>query len=285
MFRPLISIVLLTLSVAACGRDTTSSPAPQAGSTVTEPTTTPATSAPPAAPAQTAESQQATAAQESSGEAAPDEKSDSSLEHLAAMPAEQQLPNSRWKLGVNYKPMMPPQPTGVPAGKVEVIEVFWYGCPHCYALEPYLMSWLKNKPEYIELVRIPVMWSPGHKTHAHLFYTLEALGRHDLHQKVFDTIHQEKNNLLGNSEQESIQKMTAFAKAHGIDEKKFMDAWNSFSVASNLNRANELTQRYHVEGVPVVIVNGKYTTDVGMAGGPSELISLIDDLAAGEKHH
>jgi len=279
MFRTLVSILLLTLSITACGRDTASNALPA------RETSAPAqpARAEPAAPAQIPESKAATAAQESVSEGTPDERSDSSLERLAAMPADQQLPNSRWKVGTNYRPMMPPQPTNVPAGKVEVVEVFWYGCPHCYALEPYLTSWLKNKPEYIELVRVPVMWSPGHKTHAHLFYTLEALGRGDLHQKVFATIHQEKNTLLGTSEAESLKLMVAFAKSQGINEKAFMDAWNSFSVATNLQRAEQLTQRYRVEGVPLVVVNGKYTSDVGMAGGPSELIALINDLAASEK--
>jgi len=270
MFRPLVSILLLTLSVTACGRD--NAPAPQAAKQQI------AAKAP-----QTAESQQATAAQETVGDATSEERGDASLEHLAALPTNQQLPNDKWKLGVNYKPLVPPQPTDVSAGKVEVVEVFWYGCPHCNDLEPYMMSWLKNKPGYIELVRVPVMWSPGHRAHAKLFYTLEALGRHDLHQKVFDTIHKDKNTLLGKTEAESLDLQLAFAKAHGVDAKKFMDAYNSFGVASNLQRADQKTQRYRVEGVPQIIVNGKYTTDVGMAGGPSQLIQLIDYLAASER--
>jgi protein dithiol oxidoreductase (disulfide-forming) len=280
MLRPLVSILLLTLSVTACGRDTASdTPPPEQ-----RPAASAAQTSPAPAPAQIAESQAATAAQESVSDTSPDESSDSSsLERLAAMPAAQQLPNGRWKLGTNYKPLMPPQPTNVSAGKVEVVEVFWYACPHCYVLEPFVTGWLKNKPEYVEFVRVPVMWSPGHKTHAHLFYTLEALGRQDLHQKVFDAIHQQKNTLLGNSEAESLKQMAAFAKSQGVAEKAFMDAWNSFGVASNLQRATQLTQRYRVEGVPLVVVNGKYTTDVSMAGGSSELIALINDLAASEK--
>jgi thiol:disulfide interchange protein DsbA len=283
MFRPLVSIVLLTLSITACGHDAASGAPPPAASSAApaQEAATPAQA--PAAVAQTQESRQATEAQESVSESTPEERSDLSLERLAALPANQQLPNNRWKLGTNYKPLVPPQPTSVPAGKVEVVEVFWYGCPHCNALEPYITSWLANKPEYIELVRVPVMWSPGHKTHAHLFYAIEALGRHDLHQKVFDAIHQQKNTLLGNSEAESLQKMVEFLRTQGVSQKSFMDAWNSFSVASNLQRAEQLTQRYRVEGVPLVVINGKYTTDVGMAGGPSQLIELINDLAAGEK--
>lgn len=280
MFRSLASVVFLTLSVTACGREIApnSAPPPAQNAAPAQQSTKPA-------PAQTPESREATAAQESAGETTPEERSETALERLAALPAEQQLPDGRWKAGVNYKPFMPPQPTSVSAGKVEVVEVFWYGCPHCNALEPYLASWVKNKPDYIELVRIPVMWSAGHKAHAHLFYTLEALGRRDLHQRVFATIHEEKNPLLGKDEAESIKLMVAFARSNGIEEKQFMDAWNSFGVASNLQRAEQLTQRYRVEGVPMIVVNGKYATDVSMAGSPGNLIALIDDLAASEKRH
>jgi thiol:disulfide interchange protein DsbA len=266
MFRSFVSVVLVLLSVAACGRSSAPSTAPPPPST--PPAAHPAVVAQPVAPAQTAESQQATAAQESVSDETPDQRSDTSLERLAAMPAAQQLPpDSRWKLGTNYKPLMPPQPTSVAAGKVEVVEVFWYGCPHCYVLEPYLASWLKKKPAYVELVRVPVMWSPGHRSHAQLFYTLEALGRTDLHAKVFDTIHRDGNRLLGDTEAGTFKLQLAFAEANGITEKQFTDAWNSFGVASSLQRAEQLTQRYRVDGVPLVVVNGKYTTDVGMAGG------------------
>jgi thiol:disulfide interchange protein DsbA len=279
MCRTLVSIVLLTLSVVACGRDTASNTPPTA-----EQKPAPARETQSAAPAaQTAESQQATAAQESVSAGTPEERGDASLERLAAMPSDQQLPEGRWKAGTNYKTLVPPQPTNVPAGKVEVVEVFWYGCPHCNVLEPYIASWLKNKPDYIELVRLPVMWGPAHKLHAKLFYTLEALGRPDLHQKVFEAIHNNNNPLVGKNEAESLNVMVAFVKTNGIDEKKFKEAWSSFGVASNLQRAQQLTLRYHVEGVPLFVVNGKYTTDVGSAGGTSKLIELVDDLAASEK--
>jgi len=164
-----------------------------------------------------------------------------------------------------------------------VVEVFWYGCPHCSVLEPYLASWEKKKPDYVELVRVPVMWGAGHRAHAKLFYTLEALGRPDLHKKVFAAIHQERNMLIGGTEPETLKAQLAFAQANGIDPKKFQDAFNSFGVASQLQRAEQLTQRYRVRGVPEIVINGKYTTDVSEAGGPAELIELIGDLAASEK--
>ena len=136
MFRMAAAISCLTLSIAACARETPqAAPAPSAEATVPQ---APAEPPPPAtAPAQT--EQQATQAQESTGdEGTAEDRSDAKLERLAQMPAAQKLPDGRWRAGVNYRPIVPAQPTNVPAGKVEAIEVFWYGCGHCYALEPYI---------------------------------------------------------------------------------------------------------------------------------------------------
>jgi protein dithiol oxidoreductase (disulfide-forming) len=180
---------------------------------------------------------------------------------------------------------VPAQPTGAPAGKVEVMEIFWYACPHCFALEPYLTSWRKSKPEYVQFVRVPVMWGPVHRAHARLYYTLQALGRGDLDDKVFDTIHNGHNLLVGNSDEETLSLQTEFAKAQGIDPQAFRKAYDSFGVNTNLQRAEEITLRYHVEGVPLIVINGKYTTDVGKAGSHERLIALIDDLAASEHRH
>ena len=194
------------------------------------------------------------------------------------------LPGGKWQVGKNYQPIVPAQPTNVGPGKIEVVEVFWYGCGHCFALDPFLESWKANKPAYIEFVRVPVMWGPAHKSHARFYYTLVALGRDkDLHVKAFDTIHRANNPLLGNDEESSYKAQLAFAKANGIDEKKFAEAYRSMWVDTKLRQAEDLTKRYRVEGVPMMVVNGKYSTDVGMAGGQSQLVSLINDLAASEK--
>jgi thiol:disulfide interchange protein DsbA len=217
------------------------------------------------------------------GEAAPT-RSETALERLAQLPAQDRLPAGRWKVGTNYKPLVPAQPTNVTAGKVEVVEVFWYGCNHCYALDPFLETWKKNKPAYVEFVRVPVMWGPVHKQHAKFFYTIQALGRDkDLHTKIFDTVHRTNNPLVGNDEAASMKTQLEFATANGIKEADFMKAYNSFGVASALQRAEQLTRRYQVEGVPLMVVSGKYTTDVGMAGGHSNLLALLNDLAAAEK--
>jgi protein dithiol oxidoreductase (disulfide-forming) len=199
---------------------------------------------------------------------------------IAAAVSPSALPDGRWKLGVNYDPIVPVQPTVAPRGKVEVLEVFWLGCPHCYALEPYIRSWLKDKPSYVDFVRVPVMWGLGHRLHARLFYTLEALHRDDLVEKAFDTIHQQGNPLLGTNAQDTFDKQLAWAKSNGIDPKTFTTAYNSPGVNADLQHAQEITERYHVEFVPFVAIGGKYSTDVGKAGGHEQLIQLIDDLAA-----
>ena len=282
MIRLPVAIALLALSISACARNAppTAAPAAKPATSATVP------AAKDSAPtAQTAESQQATASQESGETETVDDKRDASLERLAAMPSDQTLPVGQWKPGVNYVPLVPAQPTSVAPGKVEVVEVFWYACPHCYALEPFIQSWLKNKPEYIELVRVPVMWGPVHRAHARLFYILESLGRKDLHSKVFDAIHREQKMLVGNDEASTQKMQLDFAAANGIKAEDFMKAWDSFKVSSSLQRAQELTERYHVDGVPLIVVNGKYETDVGKAGSAGQLLQLINDLAASEKHH
>ena len=277
MVRSVALAVLVTLSAVACGHSV-----PQASASLAAPATTPmpaiAESPPPAAKS---ESVRAPAPAETTSE----ERADTALEHLAALPADQQLPGGRWKAGTNYLPVVPAQPTSVGPDKVEVMEVFWYACPHCFDLEPFIQSWVKKKPANVEFVRVPIMWGPVHRAHAHLFYTLQALQRSDLDQKVFETIHNDHNMLFANNEPETLNLQTQFAVAHGITADAFRTAYNSFTVSSNLARAEELTARYHVEGVPLIIVNGKYETDVGKAGGPSELIALISDLVASEKRH
>jgi thiol:disulfide interchange protein DsbA len=191
----------------------------------------------------------------------------------------------QWRAGANYLLVPAPQPTGAARGRVEVNEVFWYGCGHCYALDPTLENWRETKAEYIDFRRTPVMWGPPHRHHAKLFYTLQALNRGDLHPKVFDAIHRDGKMLATNGDDAAARAMhLAFLKEHGVSEKDFNAAYDSPAVAANLQRAEEVTQNYSVASVPLLIVNGKYTTTVTMAGGsPGSLISLINDLAASER--
>jgi protein dithiol oxidoreductase (disulfide-forming) len=285
--------VAALLAVASCSRPHQAQPPTPASSAPRSPATAPTQSSlPPAAPAPKtrSETEQATASQESSGaDTDTHARSDASLERIAGMPRGAQLPGGKWQPGVNYDPVVPAQPTNVAPGKVEVMEVFWLACPHCYDLEPSIQAWLKSKPAYIEFVRVPVMWQAIHRAHARLYYTLESLGRPDLFQKAFDTIHQLAQSgqppLFGSSEDETFRMQQTFAVKNGVSAEDFAKAYNSFTANSQLQRAEELTQRYHVQGVPFIVVNGKYTTDVGKAGSEAKLIELVNDLAAAEHSH
>ena len=291
MIRSIALTAFLTLLVCSCSRGsqhtTTQASKPQTPSVIQEETPPPAP-APADTATQQSESQQATAAQEKGDEPEDDPRAargDAGLERLAQLPADQQLPAGRWKAGQNYDPLVPAQPTNVGPGKVEVVEVFWGGCPHCAALEPFIQNWLKNKPPYVEFVRVPVMWGPAHRAHAHLFYTLMALNRQDLIQKMFDAIVNQHQMLFAANDEDTLKAQQAFAKENGISAEDYAKAYNSFTVNSNLQRAEQLTQRYHVEGVPLIVINGKFTSDVAKAGSQSNLIALIDDLAAAEHKH
>lgn len=280
------------LALASCTREAPT-PAPAAAPPTAQSTVPAQSGAPPPAaptPSQQSETEQATSSQESSGaDTDTHARSDASLEKIAGMPAAAQLPSGKWQPGVNYDPVVPAQPTNVAPGKVEVLEVFWLACPHCYDLEPFIRAWLKTKPAYIEFVRVPVMWQAVHRAHARFYYTLESLGRPDLFQKAFDAIHQLTQRgeppLVSASEDETFKMQQRFAVQNGVSADEFSKAFNSFTVNSELQRAEELTQRYAVQGVPFIVVNGKYTTDVAKAGGEAKLIELIGDLAAAEHGH
>jgi thiol:disulfide interchange protein DsbA len=215
------------------------------------------------------------------------DSSEAALERIASLPAEGQLPSGPWVAGKNYEVLSPAQPTDVPAGKVEVIEFFWYACPHCFALDPAVESWRQNKPAYIEFRRVPVTWNDAHRVHARLFFTLKALGKLDeLNSKVFDEIHRQHDLLyIPGDEKGTLAKQLQFAKANGIAESDFIGAYNSFGVQNSVAQADQLTRRDHIDSVPTFVIDGKYVTDAGMAGDESKLLQLIDDLAAAEKHH
>ncbi|MET0282676.1 MAG: thiol:disulfide interchange protein DsbA/DsbL [Steroidobacteraceae bacterium] len=276
MNKFLLATLALSAVLAGCGRDATPV-------TETAPVTEPAPAATPAgAEPSTAELQKAAQATQESG-AAPEAAGDATLERIAAMPEGAQLPGGRWKAGTNYAPIVPAQATAAEPGQVEVLEVLWLGCPHCYELNPYMEAFKKKKPAYVKFTQEHVMWGPAHRAHAKLFYTLEALGRDDLIAKAFDEIHRRGNNLVAANDTATATMHAAFAKANGISDADFKREYNGFAVNTRLQRAEELMRRYRVESVPLFIINGKYRTDVSMAGGADELVQLLGDLAASEK--
>ena len=180
--------------------------------------------------------------------------------------------------GVTYKTLKPAVPTNVAPGKVEVVEVFWYACGHCYLLEPKLEAWnKKGRPAYVQLTRMPAVWNDVLKLHARLFYTVEVLGRPDLNDVIFREINVNRNRL------ETPEKIEAFLVAQGVSKTDFQKTFNGFAVESKLARAVDLNKRYRITSTPTVVVNGKYVTDASMAGGEEQLFQVINQLAAREK--
>ena len=180
--------------------------------------------------------------------------------------------------GVTYKTLKPAVPTNVAPGKVEVVEVFWYACGHCYLLEPKLEAWeKKGKPANVELIRMPAVWNEVLKTHARLFYTIEILGRPELNNEAFREINVRGNRL------DTPAKIEAFFTSRGVSKADFQKAFSGFAVESKLARAIDLNKRYRITSTPTVVVNGKYVTDASMAGGEDKLFQVINALAAREK--
>lgn len=189
---------------------------------------------------------------------------------------------TKWVAGTNYRVLVSPLPTEAAAGKVEVVEFFWYGCGHCYALEETLAGWAKTRPGFIQFRRIHVMWAPIHQQHAKLYFTMLALGREDLHGKIFEEIHKNRNLLAAQDPAASRALQQAFFEKNGVSKKDFDGAFDSMGVAANLQKAADASNRYAVESVPTLAINGKFTTEVSMAGSPAMLVDLVNDLAAAE---
>lgn len=184
----------------------------------------------------------------------------------------------RFELGTHYLRLSPTQPTSSNPDQVEVAEVFWYGCPHCFNFDPYLERWQATKPGYVNFVRVPAVWNPLLQLHARAFYTAEALGKGaEMHSELFREIH-ERGNML-----ETAAKLQVFFGRFGVDAATFTTTFESFAVQEKLQRADELNRRYRIQSVPTIIVNGKYTTDGGQAGSYDDLVALIDDLVATER--
>lgn len=175
--------------------------------------------------------------------------------------------------GSDYATISPPQPTDT-QGKIEVTEFFWYGCPHCHAFEPVISQWLKTLPKDVEFRRVPAdfgRWTPG----ARLFYALDAIGEeHRLHGELFDAIHVERMDF------NSVATLADWLTQEGVDRQKFVDAYNSLSVQTNIRRAQQMTKGYGLSGVPTVAIGGKYLSSNVMAGGFDELLKVIDELIA-----
>jgi thiol:disulfide interchange protein DsbA len=215
---------------------------------------------------------------ESVGEAPTSQSSTPVLKLAAAATPEPKGAPSAFKEGVHYQLLVPTQPSNAPPGQIEVVEVFWYGCSHCFALDPKLETWRqKDKPSYVAFHRVPATWNDATQFHGRLFYAAEMLGKLDeLHTPLFREIHLNGNPL------NTMDKGKAFFTAHGVAKADFDKVFTSFGLESKLQNAVMLNKRYRVQSVPFFVVNGKYTADVSSAGGEEQLLKLLSELAARE---
>ena len=184
--------------------------------------------------------------------------------------------------GIEYKLVSPAQPT-ITKSKIEVVELFWYGCPHCYHFEPNLKEWLKNKPDNVTFYSVPAVFNPTWALHARAFYAATSLGlfengKHEFHNAFFEEIHKKKNRL---KDKKALEK---FFVRFGISAEDFNNTFDSFAVNTKVNRATTLSKRYKLDGVPTIIVNGKYRTDGPMAGGREGMIKVLDFLIKKESN-
>jgi thiol:disulfide interchange protein DsbA len=175
--------------------------------------------------------------------------------------------------GQQYVRLSQPEPVLVP-GKIEVIEFFWYGCPHCNAFEPMLEAWVKKLPPDVAFRRVPVAFRDEPFTaHQKIFFALEGLGQVDAMQmRVFNAIHNDHQRL------DKPAEIAAFAQKNGLDSAKFMDLYNSFAVQSKVRQAKALAEAYKIDGVPALGVNGQYYTSGSLAGSSERMLAVADFL-------
>ncbi len=183
---------------------------------------------------------------------------------------------AEYKEGVEYQRIEPSVPTTT-GDKVEVVELFWYGCPHCYDFDPYVKRWLMRKPANVEFIHIPAIFNKLWELHAQAFYTAKALGiSGKIHDGLFDAIHQGGRRFPTPA---SLQMLFA---EYGVSKDDFYKAFNSFAVKSQVKRAVQLTKRYGIDGVPALIVNGKYRVNSSGVRTYSDMLKVVDYLVGKE---
>jgi len=177
--------------------------------------------------------------------------------------------------GKDYTTLSTPQPVEAPAGKIEVIEFMWYGCPHCNEFDPYLEAWVKKQGPDVVFKRVPVAFRDDFIPHSKLYHAVDALGlANQLTPDIFHEIHVNKNYLLTPEDQ------AKFLKTKGVEPKKFMDAYNSFSTQSAIQRDKKLIEDFKIDGVPTLAVQGKYETGPAQTNSLPGTIQVLDYLVA-----
>lgn len=266
------AILLITFLVGACsGGDETATPAPPA---MTERAAAPA--AEPAASPATTEPDPASAA------AAPAVVEEAAPAAVAETPPPRvaKAGDTSWKYsaGKHYSQLTTAEGTTGGPGAIEVTEVFWYGCPHCFSFDPIITRWQDKLPGDVRFVRMPVMWNPTNEIHARMYYTAEALGKLDeMHAAFFNALHRDGKTLTREDD------IRDFFAENGVSNEVFDETFRSFAVESKLNRAKSLTQRYRIRSVPVIVVDGKYVVDGPEIKSFGDMLSVTDELIAKER--
>ena len=182
---------------------------------------------------------------------------------------------ARFQDGKDYRSLDKRAITEAPAGKIEVVEFFWYRCPHCNAFEPKLHAWLQKLPQDVHFRRVPVAFRDEFVPQQRLYYTLEAMGKVDeLHGKVFHEIH------VNRQPTDREDAILAFAQKNGLDKAKFQELYNSFGISTKARRATQLQDAYAVDGVPAMGVAGRYYVDGELAGNLDRVLQVVDHLVA-----
>ena len=174
--------------------------------------------------------------------------------------------------GKDYTVLTNPQPMQ-DSNKIEVLEFFWYGCPHCYSLHPHLKTWLMNIPSDINFRYVPAIFRANWVPAAKIFYAIEAIGIKDvLHDKIYDAIHRDKIDLNN----EAV--LFDWIEKQGVDRKKFENTYNSFAVQNQVARSTQMSRQNQLTGVPALVINGKYLTSGKMGGTPQDTIKTVEAL-------
>lgn len=187
------------------------------------------------------------------------------------------LPVRAFDEGIDYQTLAQVQPTQS-GNAIEVLELFWYGCPHCFQLEPTLTSWLATKPQNVVFRRMPAVLGPSWENHAKAYYAAEALGVLDrIHEALFSALHLQKKPI---GDEESLAN---FFAEQGVNREEFLKAYRSFAVDMKVRQSKQVANRYGIDGVPAVIVNGRYRTSPTMTASRERMIEVLNHLIATEQ--
>jgi thiol:disulfide interchange protein DsbA len=201
--------------------------------------------------------------------------SQAALASMALSAATVSAQTAPYQEGIEYVSLDKRVPTDAGKGKIEVIEFFWYSCPHCNAFEPRFASWVKALPKDVEVKRVPVRFRDDFEPQQRMYYVLEALDKVEaLHGKLFQAIHVEKQNLG------SAEALAQWADKNGIPKAKFVELYNAFGVVTKAKRAHQLQEAFKVQGVPALGIGGRFYTDGSLSGSMERALQITDYLIA-----